>query len=350
MATKRLLSAPTTPSWPSSNVVPSSSDTTLVGASSPVLRSQTLPPVRPDFFNQAEKLARMTLELKVHKLVGQINSLAADVVQLKTMTKDNDAFCRQHAGRMEKVCHETEAARALAESCMQLRDGDKVDVQDYVRRQVRPVVKEVYGMKSVVEELRGKMALVPTLAEANAVLAAVRVQREACEVARGDVSGECQLGLFALDDMGGGWGQEREEKMEQNCSHADFGGVTPGCARSKNQRARIEETIRSTRRWHMDHKTTTLTDAEFIAKYLRKQSRRDPGMAVYLQRAIWKRVKARDTAQDVTNTGPSRRPQSLEEFCKHVTWDDVKRAVEDVLVRRVYGPAAESLSQMQMEQ
>lgn len=100
----------------------------------------------------------------------------------------------------------------------------------------------------------------------------------------------------------------------------------------------------------MDHKTTTLTDAEFIAKYLKKQSRRDPGMAVYLQRAIWKRVKARDTAQDVTTTGPSRRPQSLEEFCKHVTWEDVKRAVEDVLVRRVYGPAAESLSQMQMEQ
>lgn len=132
----------------------------------------------------------MTLELKVHKLVGQINSLAADVVQLKTMTKDNDAFCRQHAGRMERVCHETEAARALAESCMQLRDGDKVDVQEYVRRQVRPVVKEVHGMKSVVEELRGKMGLVPTLTEANAVLAAVRVQREACEVAKGDVSGE----------------------------------------------------------------------------------------------------------------------------------------------------------------
>ncbi|KAG5979772.1 hypothetical protein E4U55_004774 [Claviceps digitariae] len=310
MATKRLLSAPSTPSWPPSTSIPSSSDTTLVAASSPVpvLRSQTLP-IRADFFNGAEKLARMTLELKVHKLVGQINSLAADVVQLKIKTKDNAEFCRQHAGRVDKVCQETEAARALAESCMQLREGDRLDVEGRVRREVMPVQEELYGMKSVVEELVGKMGLLPTLAEANAVLAAVRVQREACETRGGT-------------------------------------GEAAGCSRtrSNDKRARIEETIRSTRRWHMDHKTTTLTDAEFIAKYLKKQSRRDPGMAVYLQRAIWKRVKARDTTPDIAS--PARRPQSLEEFCKHVTWEDVKRAVEDVLVRRVYGAAAESLSQM----
>ncbi|KAG6005394.1 hypothetical protein E4U21_000174 [Claviceps maximensis] len=320
MATKRLLSAPTTPSCPPSTSIPSSSETTLVGASSPVLHSQTQArPPRPEFFNQAEKLARMTLELKVHKLVGQINSLSSDLVQLKSKTKDNDVFCREHAGRMDKVCRETEAARTLAESCMlklkeadQVKDKgadadtDSIDVKEYVRGQVMPVMDEVYGMKKLMEELMGMMGLVPTLAEADAVLAAVRVQREACEAR---------------------------------------GGFITGCTRSNDKRARIEETIRSTRRWHMDHKTTTLTDAEFIAKYLKKQSRRDPGMAVCLQRAIWKRVKARDSTQG--GKSGFRRPQSLEEFCRHVVWEDVKRAVEDVFVRRVYG-GAESLSQMEM--
>ncbi|KAG5914837.1 hypothetical protein E4U42_000282 [Claviceps africana] len=300
MVTKRLRSAPTTPA-PS---IPWSSETTLVGASSPVLRSKTLP-ISPDFFSSAEKLARMTLELKLHKLVGQIDSLVSDVVQLKNKTKENDAFCRQHAGRLNRMCHETEAARRVAESCMRLRDEDRRDVGEHVRRAVQEQVQDELGnMRSVVEDLMGKVDMVPTLAEANAVLAAVRVQREACE--------------------------------------AGAGGDT-GCSRGNDRRARIEETIRSTRRWHMDHKTTTLTDAEFIAKYLRKQSKRDPAMAAYLQRAIWKRVRARVPEDD----GGRARPQSLGEFCRHVVWEDVKRAVEDVLVRRVYG-AGESLSQVQM--
>ncbi|CCE33419.1 uncharacterized protein CPUR_07343 [Claviceps purpurea 20.1] len=303
MATKRLLSAPPAPSCPASTSP--SSDSTLVGASPPVPRSRTSP-INPELFDRAEKLARMTNELRLHKLISQINNLISDVTQLKVKTKDNEAFCRQHGGRLDKVCLATEAARALAESCMQLRDGDKLEVKDYVRDVVQVKV-DMCNMKSVVEELVEKMGMLPTLAEANAVLAAVRTQREACESASASIK---------------------------------------GCARTNSVRSRIEETIRSTRRWHMDHKTTKLSDADFIAKYLKKQSRRDPGMTVYLQKAIWKRVEAK--ARDSPDV-PPRRPQSLAEFCKYVTWEDVKRAVEDVLVRRVHGEGAESLSQMQMD-
>lgn len=46
-------------------------------------------------------------------------------------------------------------------------------------------------------------------------------------------------------------------------------------------------------------------------------------MAVFIQRSIKKRVRSRlDKA-----------PSSLDEFCSDVTWQDVKAAVEDVLVR-----------------
>lgn len=91
-------------------------------------------------------------------------------------------------------------------------------------------------------------------------------------------------------------------------------------------RKRIAEAVKSTRRWHRDHKTTTLADAAFCAQYLQQQSKRDAGMAVFLQRAIQRRVQAR-------YPGRRLRPQSLDEFCQLVQWADVKGVVEDVLMR-----------------
>lgn len=100
---------------------------------------------------------------------------------------------------------------------------------------------------------------------------------------------------------------------------------------------RIQETIKSTRRWHHDHKTTTLADAAFTANYLKKQSKRDPHMAVYIQRAIHRRIKPRRRES-------GSQPNSLEEFCKDVKWEDVTQTVEEVLVKKVES-TVRSLSQ-----
>lgn len=100
---------------------------------------------------------------------------------------------------------------------------------------------------------------------------------------------------------------------------------------------RIQETIKSTRRWHHDHKTTTLADGAFTANYLKKQSKRDPRMAVYIQKAIHRRIKRRRRES-------GSQPQSLEEFCEHVKWEDVTQTVEEVLVKKV-GFTVRSLSQ-----
>jgi hypothetical protein len=105
----------------------------------------------------------------------------------------------------------------------------------------------------------------------------------------------------------------------------------------KSIQTRIRETIKSTRRWHHDHKTTALPDAVFTANYLKKQSKRDPAMAVYLQRAIHRRVGRRGIKS-------ASRAQSLEEFCQHVSWEDVTLTVEDVLVNKV-AYTVQSLSQ-----
>lgn len=113
--------------------------------------------------------------------------------------------------------------------------------------------------------------------------------------------------------------------------------VVPSECDGQPPRRRIQEAISSTRRWHRDHKTTALADADFVANYLKQQYKRDPAVAVLIQRAIQRHVLRQQQRQrrrrDKTPPRPGSRPRSLEDFC-HVTWTDVLETVETILVRR----------------
>lgn len=105
--------------------------------------------------------------------------------------------------------------------------------------------------------------------------------------------------------------------------------TSPGKEETRSIKQRIEDTIASTRRWNRDHKTTKLTDAVFIANYLKQQSKRDPQMAVFMQRAIQKHVQNGGGRPRRTRA----RPKSLEQFCRMLVWKDVLDTAEAVLVR-----------------
>ncbi len=96
--------------------------------------------------------------------------------------------------------------------------------------------------------------------------------------------------------------------------------------------SRIREAINSTRRWNRDHKSTRLSDAVFCASYLRQQSKRDPAVAVFIQKAVQRRVRAKASASSAAAAG-TQKPRTLDEFCQGVEWADVRAAVEDTLVR-----------------
>ncbi|OAA49272.1 hypothetical protein NOR_01195 [Metarhizium rileyi] len=265
----------------------------------------TMPPssasalVNDGLFERAEKLARMTTELKIHKVVMQANDLARGLQDLTHKTERNEAFRQQNEERMERVWRDVLSVKANFQQHLDATTEDRLDLEAY-RREVLEVKGSMDEMRRAVEELAGKVGELPTLAEANAVLAGVVAQREACEAAvRYSDAGACSL---------------------------------------KPIQVRIRETIKSTRRWHHDHKSTTLSDAVFTANYLKKQSKRDPRMAVYIQRAIHRRIKRRRQEPS------SSQPQSLEEFCQDVSWEDVTSTVEDILVKRV-GSTVRSLSQ-----
>lgn len=101
-------------------------------------------------------------------------------------------------------------------------------------------------------------------------------------------------------------------------------------ARSQGSiKQRIDDAIGSTRRWNRDHKITKLSDATFIANYLRQQSKRDPPMAAYIQRSI-KRHVSRSSRQKANAP-----PKNLEQFCQNLVWKDVIETAEEVLVRNV---------------
>ncbi|QUC18403.1 uncharacterized protein UV8b_02644 [Ustilaginoidea virens] len=243
--------------------------------------------INPRLFERAEKLALMTNELKLHKATQQVDEITRDLEQLARRTQFNETFRQQHEERMESLWCEILAVRAHIESASKLRAEERLEMKDY-RREVVEVKREMDDMKGLVTGLAGKVKELPTLSEANAVLAAVHTQREACEMAA----------ATATDWM------------------------------QKTMNQRIQETIKSTRRWHHEHKTTGLPDAAFTAKYLRKQSKRDPHMAILLHRAIQRRVESRRDGRDS-------QPRSLEEFCQDVSWGDVTQTVEDELVKRV---------------
>lgn len=89
---------------------------------------------------------------------------------------------------------------------------------------------------------------------------------------------------------------------------------------------RIEDAISSTRRWNRDHKSTKLKDAAFVASYLKQQSKRDPQMAVYIQKAIQRHVYHSGRPRSKT------RPKNLEQFCQMLLWKDVLDTLKDILI------------------
>ncbi|GAO14436.1 hypothetical protein UVI_02031710 [Ustilaginoidea virens] len=272
--------------------VPAPAETTLVGSSSP-FPPTNMTTINPRLFERAEKLALMTNELKLHKATQQVDEITRDLEQLARRTQFNETFRQQHEERMESLWCEILAVRAHIESASKLRAEERLEMKDY-RREVVEVKREMDDMKGLVTGLAGKVKELPTLSEANAVLAAVHTQREACEMAAATATGACAAAK----------------------------------ATTGKGKARRSETIKSTRRWHHEHKTTGLPDAAFTAKYLRKQSKRDPHMAILLHRAIQRRVESRRDGRDS-------QPRSLEEFCQDVSWGDVTQTVEDELVKRV---------------
>lgn len=194
MASKRRLSALVAPAPPPSSTALSSPESILVDSTCTPSTSNAV--LDAKLLDRAEKLARMTLELKIHKVVMQANDLARGLEDLTRKTVHNESFRQQNEERMEKVWQGVLSVKANFEQHLDARARDELHLGE-CQREVVEVKSSMSEVRKLVEELASKVDQLPTLAEANAVLAGVCAQREACESAAAVCRERCELGVRA---------------------------------------------------------------------------------------------------------------------------------------------------------
>ncbi|KAL7912058.1 hypothetical protein GGI35DRAFT_477748 [Trichoderma velutinum] len=255
---------------------------------------------------QADALARMTIELNVRAVSAQTERLEKSLSTLMMCTKEDKAFRESHDARLQSLCQEILVVKQRMEEIQgpewngNGRDGLEGCKKD-VDESIELLKREMGELKDMVGDISSTLDKLPTTAEAKALIR--RTQASVSTTA----------------------GREIQTRSK----------VARSVPESKTARGqvsikqRIDNAIGSTRRWNRDHKTTKLSDATFIANYLRQQSKRDPPMAVHIQRSI-KRHVSRSTRQNA-----KARPKDLEQFCQNLVWKDVIETAEEVLVRNV---------------
>ncbi|KAM0443777.1 hypothetical protein ACHAO4_010392 [Trichoderma viride] len=272
---------------------------------SPIPSNGTIITARPNskLLHNADALARMTIELNVRAMATQTARLEKNLSVLMLRTKEDKEFRNTHDARVQSLVHEIQAVKQRMEEVQgpewnSKSNNDleqcKKDMHEIIGELKKEMKKEMSDLKGRVGDISSTLDKLPTVAEAEALISNTRVTRSA-------LKGKIQA------------------KPDAEKSRA-----VPKAAKTIKQR--IEDAISSTRRWNRDHKSTKLKDATFIANYLKQQSKRDPQMAVYIQKAIQRHVYHSGRPRSKT------RPRNLEQFCQKLVWKDVLDTVKDVLV------------------
>ncbi|XP_044724745.1 uncharacterized protein HRG_02641 [Hirsutella rhossiliensis] len=313
-------------------VAPTSSSSTPTAA-----QQQPRAAADPGLLARADALAKMTVELNLRAVSAQAERLEQELRELVVCTGQDKEFRRAHEQRVTDVWREIVAVRTQMDQCRDRQADFKVEFErcrretDDLRQQVR---REVSGLRDLIDAMASQLDSFPATAELDGEYLAGSIRTDGTQdTLEPDTASTARTGPAT----------ERTptliKELTGDTSTADCIRQTP--------RRRIQEAISSTRRWHRDHKTTTLADADFVANYLKQQSKRDPAVAVLIQKAIQRHMHQQHQHQHQQSGRRPRtgsRPRSLEDFCRDVTWRDVIETVEVVLVRG-RDKAAEALRQ-----
>ncbi|KAM3494515.1 hypothetical protein MY3957_002238 [Beauveria namnaoensis] len=297
--------AATASSSPSSSLIAVHRSSTITAAKStstdaapPTSTSTTTTAGASRLAAQADALAKMTLEMNLRTVGKQADRLERDLRVLVQATARDAAFRAQHETRLQDLWKEILAVKAHLAAARDRDDAARGLADEACRSEARRLAEEMRGeMAGVKEMVKGLRTALSELPSAEQMQAA--------------------LSQSSVDTQDSDPNTRRKTNQQQQ---------QPRSASKQSIHARIQDALRSTRRWHRDHKTTRLSDAAFCAAYLRQQSKRDASMAVFLQRAVQRRVQAR-------SPGRALRPRSLDDLCRLVLWADVEAVVEDVLLR-----------------
>nr|WOD46470.1 hypothetical protein [Trichoderma atroviride] len=280
---------------------------------SPIASNGAIITARPNskLLHSADALARMTIELNVRAIATQTARLEKDLNVLMLRTKEDKEFRNSHDARVQSLVQEIQAVKQRMEEIQgpqwnSQSNNDleqcKRDMHGIIGELKKEMKKEISDLKGRVSDISSTLDKLPTVAEAEALISHTRVTRSASK-----------------RKMQAKPAAEKTPSVPSKLSHCLFYcTAAPEDAyeciteAAKPIKQRIEDAIGSTRRWNRDHKSTKLRDAVFIASYLKQQSKRDPQMAVYIQKAIQRHVYHSGRPRSKT------RPTNLEQFCQIV--------------------------------
>ncbi|PNP52352.1 hypothetical protein THARTR1_07132 [Trichoderma harzianum] len=260
----------------------------------------------PKLITQAEALARMTIEFNIRTIGAHTERLEKGLSKLMTSTKEDKAFRERHDARLQKVCQEILAVKQRMEEIQGPEwDGNGKDGLEGSKKEMSDSMellkKEMEDLKGLVRNISKTLDKLPTAAEAGALMRRTRA---------------------SVSTTGG-----REIQTRSMAAKA----LAESARSQVSIKQRLDDAFESTRRWYKYYKTTKLSDATFIANYLRQQRKRDRPMAVYIQKTIMHYVNR--SGRQRANA----HPKNIDQFCQDLVWTDVIEATEEVLVSNVAG-------------
>jgi hypothetical protein len=288
---------------------------------------------------RAEALAKMTFELSIRQVSAQTDRLQRDLQKLVHSTSQDKEFREQHEVRLQKLWQEM---LAVKQHMSQVDGGQKgaeelradfEKCQQETKSLISEFQHEIKELRELFDGLSRQLDQLPTLADS---IIESGYKSQSTTVTRSTLDSQTQPSLqrgCSLNSQDS-WGTSMDQSVEElvQAGH-DKQAVTDASIR-------VIETIKSTRRWHRDHKATILSDAEYTASYLKQQSKRDPDLAVRIQKALLRRVRRNRRLANPP-------PRSLAEFCKDIKWQDVIDTVQDMLVKHEKRTMMEMLKESQ---
>uniref|UniRef100_A0A0B7JPZ5 DUF3074 domain-containing protein n=1 Tax=Bionectria ochroleuca TaxID=29856 RepID=A0A0B7JPZ5_BIOOC len=325
---ERLMETPDGIEW----VMATTSD--AKGSLPPWMQKMAMPgPVAKD------ALAKMTFELSIRQVSAQTDRLQRDLQKLVHSTSQDKEFREQHEVRLQKLWQEM---LAVKQHMSQVDGGQKgaeelradfEKCQQETKSLISEFQHEIKELRELFDGLSRQLDQLPTLADS---IIESGYKSQSTTVTRSTLDSQTQPSLqrgCSLNSQDS-WGTSMDQSVEElvQAGH-DKQAVTDASIR-------VIETIKSTRRWHRDHKATILSDAEYTASYLKQQSKRDPDLAVRIQKALLRRVRRNRRLANPP-------PRSLAEFCKDIKWQDVIDTVQDMLVKHEKRTMMEMLKESQ---
>lgn len=308
---------------------------------SPIPLNGSIITTRPNskLLHSADALARMTIEFNVRAMAAQTGRLEKELGALMMCTKEEKEFRVTHDARVQSLVQEIQVVKRRMEEVQGPEWNSKSnndleqcrkDMHEFVGQLGKEMRKEMSDLKGWVGGCVGNISStldkLPTVAEAEALISRTRARGSALKSSKKKAKPDVEKSRSVPSKLAIFFSMHHHHHHHTIVYPKVCMLTSVFKEAAKTIKQRIEDAINSTRRWNHDHKSTKLRDAAFIASYLKQQSKRDPQMAVYIQKAIQRRVNHSGRPK------PKTRPRSLEQFCHRLLWKDVLDTVKDVLV------------------